>query len=115
MPKSKPDQVIVHRIELQEKERELLEPFIKAKEVEQYGKTAGMVVGSVAVGAVAYSVWWTLDSLYGWLGTAREKTDELLQKVREHDEANDSNLEGKMKATSPLMRLWLWANDDGED
>jgi len=110
MPKSKPDQVIVHRIELQEKERELLEPFIKAKEVEQYGKTVGVVVGAAALGGAAYAVWWTLDSLYGWLGTAREKTDELLQKVKEHDEQNDSNLEDKMKATSPLMRVWLWAN-----
>ena len=35
MPKSKPTQVFVHRIELQEKERELLEPFVKAKEIEQ--------------------------------------------------------------------------------
>jgi len=47
LPKAKPDQVIVHRIELQEKEREMLEPFVKAKEVEQYGKTAATVAAAV--------------------------------------------------------------------
>ena len=46
----------------------------------------------------------TLDSLYGWIGTAREKTDELLQKVKEHDEQNDSNLNRhRGRVTTPFM------------
>ena len=107
MPKSKPDQVIVHRIELQEKERELLEPFVKAKEVEQYGKTVGVVVGATALGAAAYAVWWTLDSMFGWLGNAREQTADMVQKLKEVDEQQGTNLTGKFKSTSVAARIWV--------
>ena len=45
MPKSKPDQVIVHRIELQEKEREALKQVMQQK-----AATDGLKVGLVVVG-----------------------------------------------------------------
>lgn len=81
MPKSKPTQVIVHRIELQEKERELIEPFVKAKEVEQFAKSAAMVGTTVALGATAYAVWWTLDSIHGWGEKAKDRLEEIADRI----------------------------------
>ena len=68
MPKSKPTQVIVHRIELQEKEREMAEALIAGKTLESVGKGAVYVVGAGAVVAGAYVAWWTLEKVYGWMG-----------------------------------------------
>ena len=53
MPKSKPDMVHSVRIELQEKERELLEKYMEAKTVEGYAKAvnnAMIPVGVVFIG-----------------------------------------------------------------
>jgi hypothetical protein len=46
MTKSKPTQVIVHRIELQEKERDMLETFVVGKTVKN------LVEPAIALGAV---------------------------------------------------------------
>ena len=81
MPKAKPTHVIVHRIELQEKERELIEPFVKAKEVEQFAKSAAMVGGAAALGVGAYVAWWTLDTVYGWGTKAKDRMEEIADKI----------------------------------
>ena len=68
MPKAKPTQVIVHRIELQETERKLAERYVNAKSVESVGKGA-LYIGGVVIGAgVLYVGWWTLEKVYGWMG-----------------------------------------------
>ena len=110
MPKAKPDQVIVHRIELQEKERELLEPFVKAKEVEQYGKTAATVAAAGALGVGVYVAWWTTDALFGWMGKAKDKLDEMAAKLKEYDDQTDMDVVGMAKSSSPLARIWLTVN-----
>jgi len=46
MPKAKPTQVIVHRIELQEKERDLLETAVAAKAVRNLTEPAIAGVGA---------------------------------------------------------------------
>ncbi len=81
MPKAKPTHVIVHRIELQEKERELIEPFVKAKEVEQFAKSAAMVGSAAALGVGAYVAWWTLDTVYGWGTKAKDRMEEIAGKI----------------------------------
>ena len=55
MPKSKPTQVIVHRIELQEKEREFLEAYSTAQTVKNLAY-AGTAVGATALGYLGYKV-----------------------------------------------------------
>ena len=110
MPKAKPDQVIVHRIELQEKERELLEPFVKAKEVEQYGKTEATVAAAGALGVGVYVAWWTTDALFGWMGKAKDKLDEMAAKLKEYDDQTDMDVVGMAKSSSPLARIWLTVN-----
>ena len=55
MPKAKPTQVIVHRIELQEKEREILETYAATQTMKNLGYTAA----AVGVTAVGYLGWRT--------------------------------------------------------
>ena len=107
MPKAKPTHVIVHRIELQEKERELIEPFVKTKEVEQYAKSAAMVGAAGALGVGAYVAWWVTDSMFGWMDDARDKISAAKQRIKDYDAENDTNYEDMAKSTSPLARL-VW-------
>ena len=60
MPKSKPTQVVVHRIELQEKERELAEMLVATKSLENVSKSVqgiGIGVGLTVVGYFGIKVW----------------------------------------------------------
>ena len=79
MPKSKPSQVIVHRIELQGKERELLEELLASKKVENYAsatKNALIPVGVVIVAGTAYFI---ADGIYSiW-----DKHSDRLQRVKD--------------------------------
>ena len=59
MPKSKPTQVIVHRIELQEKEREMLETVVAGKVVKDLALP-------VAAGAGVYVAYKAAKAAYGW-------------------------------------------------
>ena len=102
--------MIVHRIELQEKERELIEPFVKAKEVEQYGKTAATIAAAGALGVGVYVAWWTTDAMFGWMGKAKDKLDELAVRLKEYDDQTDMDVMGMAKSTSPLARIWLTVN-----
>jgi len=53
MPKAKPTQVIVHRIELQEKEREFLETLQATQSIKNVGYTAA-AVGATAIGYLGW-------------------------------------------------------------
>ena len=113
MPKAKPTHVIVHRIELQEKERELIEPFVQAKQVEQYGKTAATVAAAGALGVGVYVAWWTTDAMFGWMSKAGDKLDELKARIDAYDEQSDGQFSEGVKQTSPLARLFMAANGYG--
>ena len=73
MPKAKPTQVIVHRIELQEKEREMLAPLIISKSVRNLMWPA---VGASGV-YVAYKVGY---AAFGW---AEDIFDGVRDKIAE--------------------------------
>ena len=63
MPKSKPTQVIVHRIEFQEKERDMLEQYAMSKAINNLMwpvVAAGVGAGAVFIG------WQVSEKLYGW-------------------------------------------------
>ena len=59
MPKSKPTQVIVHRIELQEKERDMVEAYVAGKTVKN------LVEPAVAVAGV-YVAYKSAKALHDW-------------------------------------------------
>ena len=67
MPKARPTQVIVHRIELQEKERDLLEAAVA-------GKVVRDVALPVAAGAGVYVAYKAAKAAYGW-------TEDILDKI----------------------------------
>jgi len=113
VPKAKPTHVIVHRIELQEKERELIEPFVKAKEVEQYGKTAATVAAAGALGVAVYVGWWTTDALFGWMNKAGDKLEEIRGRIDAMDEQSDGQFSEKLKSTSPAARIFMALNGYG--
>lgn len=63
MPKAKPDRVVVHRIELQEKERELLEAMAMTHAVKNVAVPVTVAVGVGVGGYVAYKA---AKAAYGW-------------------------------------------------
>ncbi len=63
MPKAKPSQVIVHRIELQEKERDMLEAYVGGTVI----KNAFLPLAAVAgVGSASYIGYKAAKAAYGW-------------------------------------------------
>lgn len=63
MPKAKPDQVVVHRIELQEKERELIQAYVGATVAKNVVVPTALVVG---VGSAAYIGYKATKAAFGW-------------------------------------------------
>lgn len=53
MPQAKPTQVIVHRIELQQSERQMLKEFVEERQKQQWISTAGSAVQPVIIGTAA--------------------------------------------------------------
>jgi hypothetical protein len=83
MPKAKPTQVIVHRIELQEKERDMLETVAMAQAAKNIALPAAVVGG---VGVASYVGYKAAKAAFGWtediIGDVKEMVDEgLLEPV----------------------------------
>jgi hypothetical protein len=108
IPRAKPTHVIVHRIELQESTKEMIEPFVKTKEVEQIAKSAAMIGAAGALGVGAYVAWWVTDSIFGWMDNAKDKIQAMKQQIKDYDNQNDTNYEDLAKSISPVSRL-LWS------
>jgi len=82
MPKSKPTQVIVHRIELQEKERELIEGVLKAKEAEQYTASAKNITFPIVAGAAVVAGYFVADAIWGVFKKNGERVAEFVEGAR---------------------------------
>jgi hypothetical protein len=72
MPKAKPTQVVVHRIELQDKEREMLEAYVGGSVI---GNTLIPVAVVGGVGSAAYIGYKTAKALAGW-------TDDIVDDIK---------------------------------
>jgi hypothetical protein len=73
VPKSKPTQVIVHRIELQEKERELIEPLLISQSYKNVVIPTAILGG---VGAATYIGYKSAKKYFDW-------TDDLVQDMKD--------------------------------
>ena len=97
MPKAKPTQVIVHRIELQEKERDMMEALIVGKTV----NNLALPVTIVVVGGVAYLI---ADGIYDFANT---QMDRFKAGYRENKDAlkfaNDRNMFGPLSGLAKLF------------
>ena len=76
MPKAKPTPVIVHRIELQEKEREYLEAMVAGQTVKNIVLPVATVAG---VGAASYLGYKSLKKAYDW---GEDAVDELVTQYK---------------------------------
>ena len=78
MLKGKPTQVVVHRIEFQDKERDMLEASLLGARVEGAAKAAVLGVASVGIGLAGYSAYWALKKMYNWGLDAKETIEEVI-------------------------------------
>jgi hypothetical protein len=63
MPKAKPTQVIVHRIELQEKERDMLETLVVTKSISNMLIPTAAIVGVGVAGYIGYKA---ANAFFDW-------------------------------------------------
>jgi len=94
MPKSKPDQVIIHRIEFQDKEREILETVAMSKAV------SNIALPAVA-GAGVYAGYKVGKAAFGW---ADDIYDGLRDRIRE--QKNSGYTEYKNIFGLPGWGIW---------
>jgi hypothetical protein len=101
MPKAKPDKVIVHRIELQGKEREILEAYAGAQAVK--------AIALPAVGAGALYVGYkAARAAYGW---TEDAVDDFKRGFQER--ATNAGVDGVETVFSLFTGYgWLWGKDD---
>ena len=67
MPKAKPTQVIVHRIELQEKEREMLETLVISKAASNVAFGINNMLAPVVAGFGAYTAYMAAKATHGFV------------------------------------------------
>ena len=67
MPKAKPTQVIVHRIELQEKERDMLETLVISKATSNVASAVNDMLKPVITGVAAYTAYMSAKALHGFV------------------------------------------------
>ena len=101
MPKAKPTQVIVHRIELQEKEREMLEVATAANVAKELGQTVAIVGG---IGAASYLAYKSLKP-NGW---AEDFVDEV-KKTPAYAVGQAAALTPQGRLFSTIIKLSNWA------
>ena len=102
MPKAKPTQVIVHRIELQSKEREALEALV-------VGQTVKNVVVPAAVGAAvvsaSYLSYKALKQAYDWGEDIVDTIPDLYEKYA--PEGAKPSQDGSAQAVEDYLLFWL--------
>ena len=47
------------------------------------------------------------DTLYGWMGTAKDKATEIRQRIKDAEEQTGTNYGDMMKSSSPAARIFL--------
>jgi len=93
MPKAKPDQVIVHRIELQEKEREALKVMMQERQVVNAGKAALVVAGGyLAVNALT-NTWKIVNGIVEAPRAIYDKLGESILGQTNYDQLKQENEE----------------------
>ena len=86
MPKSKPTAVHVHRIEFNNKEREMLETYMAAQTVKS-------LVIPAAAGAGVYVAYKAARAAYGW-------TEDIVDKVKENRPAVEAGVNAGVSASA---------------
>lgn len=90
MPRSKPTEVFVHRIEFSPKEREWVEAYMAAQTVKN-------LVVPAAAGAGVYVAYKAARAAYGW-------TEDIVDKVRENRSSVEAGVNASM--AGPIVDVW---------
>ena len=88
MPKSKPTQVIVHRIELQEKERDLLEVYTAGRTLENVTKSVDNLVTPAVAAVTAYIAYKSAKSLHNWASDWFDGIRDRMAKAKQNRQEN---------------------------
>lgn len=75
MPQAKPTQVIVHRLELQQSERQMLKEFVEERQKQQWIQTAGSAVQPVLIAGGAIGAGYVVIRGYQALQAALNAAD----------------------------------------
>ena len=111
MPKAKPTQVLVHRIEAGEWERQnLLRPIADVGKTVKYVQAGAISVVCVGVGLAGYSAYWWLKKTAKWGEDAKDlwnmtfgATDEVIESIAQGKGPQVSN-----PMTGPFTPLYRW-------
>jgi hypothetical protein len=117
MPKAKPTQVIVHRIELQEKERDALEAIVAGQTIKNVVVPA---VAGTAIASASYLSYKALKSAYDWGDDAVDRWYERVKNfivvdtsdsgITGNNDGTVTNDEtGEKKRAYPLPYYWIKA------
>ena len=93
MPKAKPDKVIVHRIELQEKEREALQQVMQAKAATDAATIGLVVVGGYLVVNSITSAWKVVNGIVEAPRAIYDKLGESILGETNYDKLKQENEE----------------------
>lgn len=84
MPKAKPTQIITHRIELGEWERQnIAKPVSETAQLENLMKAGGMLLTGLGITAGAYTAYKIGHSVYGWADDIYDNIRENMRRAKE--------------------------------
>ena len=92
MPKAKPDQVVVHRIELQEKERDLLEQYVVTNTV---ATAVPATLAAAGIFIAGYGVFWFFDASYNIIEKAKAVATTMKESAKFWEPPRDMTPEEK--------------------
>lgn len=107
MPRTKPDNTTIHRVELGSWERqelkELIEPIQQSLNISRLAFAASAVGITAALGVGAYVAYWSASTVWGWAEKAAEANGEVLGVLT----ASDPDLPPPPIVGGPLFPL-IW-------
>ena len=107
MPKAKPDQVIVHRIELQQSERDAMEAALAGKFITNGISAVGNVLGGLGQALVPFS---GAISALAALWIADRTIDEIVDAVKETKEGVELLYDSAKQANGTYSATVAWLN-----
>lgn len=98
MPKRAPDQVITHRVELGEWERQnVVRPIADVRIVKDAATGAAYLVGAGAFGVAIFILWQVTEELFGWFTGLVERIPTNVEEVSQQSPTG-----------SPATRIRNW-------
>jgi len=107
MPKAKPTQVIVHRIELQEKERDALEAIVAGQTVKN---VVVPIVAGAGIASASYLSYKALKAAFDWGEDAIDEWQDKVKKAVIIDTSPSPDIsDEEKKRAKPLPYYWIKA------